>query len=198
MKKKGFQEPDKYTSFEELIKSEKNNKDYKICFQQKDSEILFLAPHGGVIEPGTSEIAKALAGDQFSYYTFESLKKPGNIDLHITSSHFNEPQALEMASKSKVVVTVHGYGWDENGECIMVGGLDNDLAKKIKIKFKKVGYEVKSSVKMFNGTSPRNICNHGRSKQGIQLEINLILRKNLIKNKDKMKVFVDAVHLALE
>lgn len=43
------------------------------------------APHGGGIEPGTSEIADAIGGERGSFYTFGGLKSSGTADLHITS-----------------------------------------------------------------------------------------------------------------
>jgi phage replication-related protein YjqB (UPF0714/DUF867 family) len=53
--------------------------------------VAVIAPHGGGIEPGTSELATAIAGDDFSLYLFEGLKSAGNGELHITSTNFDEP-----------------------------------------------------------------------------------------------------------
>jgi Poly-gamma-glutamate hydrolase len=67
-----------------------------------------VAPHGGGIEPGTSELADAIAGSDLSFYTFEGLKSSGNTDLHITSTRFDEPMCLTLLASSSVVVTLHG------------------------------------------------------------------------------------------
>ncbi|QYA04553.1 poly-gamma-glutamate hydrolase family protein [Rhizobium sp. B21/90] len=59
-----------------------------------------IAPHGGKVERGTSELALAVAGTRLSYYLFEDLKPKGNRDLHVTSSSFNETQALAVVESS--------------------------------------------------------------------------------------------------
>src|SRR5215207_4035760 len=58
-----------------------------------------IAPHGGGIEPGTSELCLAVAGYHpatldatppggvtFDYWMFEGLRRTGNGDLHVTSA----------------------------------------------------------------------------------------------------------------
>jgi phage replication-related protein YjqB (UPF0714/DUF867 family) len=45
--------------------------------------LAILAPHGGGIEPGTSELAEAVAGEGLSFYAFEGLKRSGNAVLHV-------------------------------------------------------------------------------------------------------------------
>jgi poly-gamma-glutamate hydrolase-like protein len=59
-----------------------------------------VAPHGGGIEPGTSELADAIAASDLSFYTFEGLKPSGNTDLHITSTRFDEPMCLTLLASS--------------------------------------------------------------------------------------------------
>src|SRR5690606_2706905 len=92
---------DKYTSFEELRSHEEYNKTYRIELQKTQSETSVFAIHGGSIENGTSEIAKLIAGNQYNYYSFEGLLKTNAFSLHITSSRFDEPSALDMARASK-------------------------------------------------------------------------------------------------
>ena len=47
----------RYKAFRELKENERENKDYIIRFRTGHSGITIMAPHGGDIEPGTSEIA---------------------------------------------------------------------------------------------------------------------------------------------
>lgn len=188
---------DIYKSFEQLRSKEKKRKDYRIVFKDRKSRVIFVAPHGGGIEKGTSEITRALAGKDFSYYIFEGLKQKGNKKLHITSSFFDEPHALRLVAKHNIVVTVHGYGWDTVGECVMVGGLHKKLIRNIEKSLRDLSYDVRPRVKMYDGTNPKNICNKGKFKKGIQLELNLVTRKALVFDKNKMKVFVGAVMYVL-
>ena len=41
----------------------------------KEANIVIIAPHGGGIEPGTSELAIAIAGEELSFAVFEGLIK---------------------------------------------------------------------------------------------------------------------------
>lgn len=81
---------------------------YAIRLRHTGSKVVIAAPHAGAIEPGASEIALALAGDDLSYYLFEGRKPKANGELHITSSNFDEPQCLELLATATIVVTVHG------------------------------------------------------------------------------------------
>ena len=60
-----------------------------------------MAPHGGGIEPGTTEIAEAVAGHEHTFYSFSGVKARGNSVLHITSSRFDEPEGIAIAKEFK-------------------------------------------------------------------------------------------------
>src|ERR1700751_5506986 len=88
-----------------------------------DSSVAVLAPHGGAIEAGTSEIACAVAGSEFNLYVFEGIRESGNYAaLHLTSHRFDEPRCLALLSACDHVITVHGC----RGEIprVLLGGLD--------------------------------------------------------------------------
>lgn len=91
---------DKYNNFAELSAGELPGS-YRIDFRNSHSEVIIAAAHGGSIEPGTSEITLALAGNSRSYYLFEGNKASNNRDLHITSSNFDEPECITLLSQSK-------------------------------------------------------------------------------------------------
>ena len=63
---------DTYKDFKSLSAVEKEGKDFQIWSNKIKSRIAIVAPHGGGIEPGTSEIAKYIAGDDFTCYSFAS------------------------------------------------------------------------------------------------------------------------------
>ena len=60
---------DQYASFAELAKVAKVNQDFRVRILQRASATAIIVPHGGGIEPGTSEIAEGIAGEDFSFYT---------------------------------------------------------------------------------------------------------------------------------
>ena len=81
-----------------------------------------MAPHGGGIEPGTGDIADAVAGQHHSFYCFKGIKKQGNRVLHITSNRFDEPLAMTMVTNANWVLTIHGCRDVE--PVVWVGGRD--------------------------------------------------------------------------
>lgn len=187
--------PDTYNSFQELQANEPDDA-YRIEFQQRDVPILLLAPHGGMIEPGTSEICRAIAGERGSYYLFEGLKPENNWALHITSTSFDEPQALQMVSQAEVVVTIHGQAGAEH--FVNVGGRQQELGEQIISSLGQAGFFASRHQNwQYAGMHPRNICNRGRSKQGVQLEISDALRTLLLQSPERFQPFVQAVTQAL-
>lgn len=127
---------DKYLSFHELKQNERVNIDYKTFVNKRNINIAILAIHGGEIEPGTSDLATKLAEKGgYSSYVFEALKVSSNRDLHITSTNFDDENARNMARKSKMPISIHGYRGE--GEVVYVGGLDKELKMKFLIQLKK-------------------------------------------------------------
>jgi phage replication-related protein YjqB (UPF0714/DUF867 family) len=61
---------DQYTNFQQLARAHMIGVDFEIRLREVPGAILVLAPHGGAIEPGTSEIANAIAGKDYSFYAF--------------------------------------------------------------------------------------------------------------------------------
>lgn len=169
---------DKYENFEQLASREIEGKDFAIRCADRESNILIMAPHAGSIEPGTGEIALAIASEDISYYLFEGTKNSGNGDLHITSTKFNEPLALQMAGRSQGVVTIHGEGSEAN--TVYLGGRNLALKNHICAALEKAGFNTgKHDNPGLHGVSPDNICNRGVSASGVQLELGKGLRRNL-------------------
>ncbi|MGA9599177.1 MAG: poly-gamma-glutamate hydrolase family protein [Methylocystis sp.] len=54
--------PDLYNSFAELAAAETEGVHYQIRVIERASKIVVVAPHGGKIEPGSSETAALIAG----------------------------------------------------------------------------------------------------------------------------------------
>ena len=49
---------DRYSSFKELQRHETLDKDYTLSFRNTGSRVTIMAPHGGKIEPRTSDLAR--------------------------------------------------------------------------------------------------------------------------------------------
>jgi len=186
-----------YRSFTELAHQEVEGRDYRIRIDLKNGDVLVMAPHGGKIEPGTAEIAEAIAGTDHSFYSFEGLKTEGNNALHIESHLFDEPRALQAVEKADIVITVHGQ-LDQKEGYIMVGGLHARLRSEIKRQLERGGFQTRPPAKGLEGLDPMNICNRGRMKRGVQLEISRRVRDSLRTNRNQLLSFTDAIRRAIQ
>ena len=172
---------DIYYSYAELRQNEKEHVDYTIFHREGCSDIAVMAPHGGGIEPGTIDIADAIAGCDHSFYAFKGLKKTGNKILHISSNRFDEPLGLEIARNAFIVISVHGSGYKT--EMVHIGGRNQLLKEKIREALKAGGFHAEiSEIPGLRGIRPENICNRCRSGEGVQLEISRGLRENMFEN----------------
>jgi phage replication-related protein YjqB (UPF0714/DUF867 family) len=170
---------DKYANFAELSRSERPGIDFGIRLRQAQGAFAIVAPHGGGIEPGTSEIADAVAAEASSFYAFQGLKPSGNADLHITSTRFDEPLCRTLISRSTVVLTIHGEHGDDDGE-VFVGGLDERLGRRLGAALAAKGFQVgRHPDPRLQGRDRRNLCNRGTSGQGVQLELARAVRKEM-------------------
>jgi phage replication-related protein YjqB (UPF0714/DUF867 family) len=137
-----------------------------------------MAPHGGGIEPGTSEIADAIAGEEHAFYAFEGLKVHGNAVLHLPSVSMDEPKALLTAEGKNTIITVHGCRGDE--ETVYIGGLDSILIHKIQEHLQHEGFTVSCHPNPdLRGVHPNNLCNLSGTGKGVQLEIPMRLRRQM-------------------
>ena len=185
-----------YTSFKELANHEVEGQDYRIRIELRDPLVLIMAPHGGKIEPTTVEIAEAIAGTDYSFYCLEGLKTGSRV-LHIESHLFDEPRALQTAQKAEVVVTVHGQ-LNQKEEFVMVGGLNESLRSKIATQLEAASFQTRPPAEGLMGNDPMNICNRGKSKQGVQLEVSRKVRDVLRRDRNHLKLFSEAVRNAIQ
>lgn len=185
---------DQYSNYDELSRHEQKGIDYRIrCISTSD--IAIIAIHGGGIEPGTTEIAEAVAGSTYSFYTFEGLKSTGNRVLHIKSTNFDEPIAEHIIQDANKVLSIHGHR-DKTEEVVYLGGLDDSLKQQVEQFLEAAGFTTGIEANL-QGKQPNNICNRGKTKQGVQLEITRKLRDNLLDNQEDFNRFVSALRNAL-
>lgn len=167
-----------YRGFADLQAQAAENEDYAItAVVRAHAGVAIIAPHGGLIEPRTSTIARAIAAEDFSLYLFEGIRRTGNFDLlHLTSNAFDEPRCLELVACCRIVVSVHGFrGHDEQ---VLIGGLDKALIGAIARSFSSAGIPFATEGHRYPAVDARNICNRGLRGQGVQLEISSGLRKS--------------------
>ena len=120
-----------YECYADLAGAQVEGADFQIHIERRaTSGIAVVAPHGGAIEEGTSEIARAVAGSEFNLYLFEGLRASGSYAaLHLTSHRFDEPQCLALLAGCDQVIAIHGC----RGAApeALLGGLDDGLKMRI-------------------------------------------------------------------
>jgi phage replication-related protein YjqB (UPF0714/DUF867 family) len=169
---------DKFLSYGDLAGRYTEGVDYAVqVLRREQSRVAILAPHGGLIEGRTSQVARLIAGDQHHLYLFEGLRPTGdNFDcLHLASHRFDEPRALRLIAGCDTVVAVHGYA--ARGPDVLLGGLNERLKLEIAGALDANGFTCQADGHRFPGKDPGNICNRGRSGTGVQLELSEGLRK---------------------
>lgn len=190
---------DRYDHFAELAAVETEGVDYRIRLCARASPIVVVAPHGGAIEWGTSEIAAAIAADRFSLYCFEGLT-PGRPhgDLHITSELFDEPRGVRLVESAEIVIGVHGRKDGDDGRSVWLGGLDDVVRDAMAESLERAGFRAKTSGHCFPGRGGTNICNRGRSAAGVQLELPRTLRRELVADVASLRSFAAAARSAID
>ena len=165
-----------YRSFEDMAKDHIEGSDYRVHVRSRmESAVAIVAPHGGGIEVGTSEVARAIAGDEFNVYVFEGCKASDNYAaLHLTSHHFDDRRCLDLLLRCDHVLTIHGCRGLAHE--VLIGGLDVTLKAKVAGAIVATGLEVRTSGHSFMGRQPNNVCNRGRRGIGVQLELTSELR----------------------
>lgn len=172
------------------------NVDYLIEANVTDSKVAVIAIHGGNIEKGTTELAYALAShNNYNYYSFLGSKSSDNFSLHVPSDEFAEAASLQMVSKSKITLSIHGCEGEK--EFTYIGGQDTELAKRIKKSLTKYGFVVKDAPKDLGGNSPDNIVNKNIDAQGVQIEISKGLRTKFLSTNKFLTSYVLAISKAV-
>lgn len=173
---------DRYSDFESLRAEQVEGRDFCVRVAMRvEAMVALIAPHGGAIEPGTSELAIAIAGEELSYAIFDGTKVAQNRDLHITSTNFDEPRCIDVVTRSVTAIAIHGESSQE--VAVFTGGADAMLRSNISNALKEAGFTVlEHQNPSLQGKSRANICNRGTSGAGVQLELSRGLRSTLFES----------------
>ncbi len=168
---------DHYPSLNELAAQLKEGRDYRIRSFDRSSWATIISPHGGYIEPGTSEIAAALAGNKYNLFDFQGLRKQNALELHVTSTRFREPGLLSMLVHTQVAVSLHCMG-SQKQAVTWLGGRNLGLKKLVLANLLKRGFAVNPDSPLYRGESKANIVNLA-CEEGVQLELSSELMQKL-------------------
>jgi phage replication-related protein YjqB (UPF0714/DUF867 family) len=168
-----------YRSYADLAAVQVRGRDYEIEVRRRPaSPVAVIAPHGGRIEDGTSEIARAIATDDFNLYLLEGTRPSFNYRaLHLTSHRFDEPDCLALIRDCRFVVAVHGCkGGDQR---VLLGGRDVALRDRIAAALAAESLLAFRDGHPFPALHLENVCNRGADGRGVQLEITHPLRRSM-------------------
>jgi phage replication-related protein YjqB (UPF0714/DUF867 family) len=165
--------------------------------------VTVIAPHGGGIEPGTSELCLAVAGyhpetlavtadggPTYDYWMFEGLRSSGNTELHVTSTRCDDPVVRALCAGACRAISLHGCSPAQAGQpdgtaVAVVGGLDQALRNRLLAKYAAAGIPAidatqaphsDNPVENLDGDEPDNIVNRTLLGAGVQLELTTALR----------------------
>ena len=155
--------------------------DFRVRVQERPGTLAVIALHGYGIEPGTSEVAEAIAGNDVSFYAFEGIKSLGNGDLHITSTRFDEPLCMALIMASSWVINIHGE--NSNRPIVFLGGREGGALTRLRNSLTSSGFNVDiHNNPSLQGCDLANVCNRGISAFGVQLELSKGLRRSFFES----------------
>ena len=235
---------DRFESFSQLQKSTdcRENYDYTIKIDEKQNnfQVVVLAIHGGLIEPYTSElaidVAQHLLANSYLFYghatqfcgdypesTNSSIYRDNFRNLHITSTKFDNRQAIKLVSLSSHTVAIHGYspGRGYPQEVICIGGAKNNNSGVTEFinAIESSDYEgypklnavdareaeegmlcgsVPGRFKSLGGSSKDNIVNQNSQQAWLQLEFHYDLLAELTQEGDRAGKYRELILQAIE
>ena len=174
---------DYYKSMTELYKDTTEGIDWKKDTRNVGKSVLIVAPHGGNIEQGTSELTKLVANNgDFDYFSFEAIRPSNNTQLHVTSTNYDDATLHEMIQDRTATISIHGAQGEE--QLVYLGGYQSPLRDAIQSQLELKGFVVKIPPEYLGGLSNANFINKVEESTGVQLELTTALRKVFFKDED--------------
>lgn len=195
---------DLFKSFNELSDVKhggfEQGKDFDVEIQDLDSDVIIIGIHAGKIEKMTSEIVKAISGEDLSYYLFEGKLPEKNSALHLSSHTFDEPQLEAMLTKSDSCVSIDGFK-EETRSIVSMGGQNKRLCADIFEKLKETGLLEQDTMTpdyktKFFPEAKTNIANKTKLG-GVQIEISMRLRERMQEDIHILEIFCNAIREAI-
>lgn len=185
---------DVYGDFTALKAANTEGLDYSREVYDRGGKAAIFAVHGADIELHTSRVARLVAGKDFNLYIFNGWHGSKSRSLHVTSAHFNDPDALRLAASSVLGVSIHAQL--ERGSWVCVGGKNTAAAKLVARRLEAAGFLTQTPCVRFPGVSKSNIVNRP-SLGGVQLELTPRLLSRLERKEEELVKFSGALRAAI-
>ena len=184
---------DVYPDFASLKAANTAGLDYSREVYDRGSKVAVFAIHGGDIEGATARVARRVAGRDFNLYIFNGWQGANNFRLHITATHFDDPDAVRLATSSVLGISIHGQA--ARGSWACVGGRNFSAAHLVVQRLEAAGFATETPCSRLPGVDSRNIANLP-SAGGVQLEITQRLLNRLDKDAAELSKFSEALRQA--
>lgn len=174
---------DTYRSMSELFAHTTEGKDWVKERSNRNSNVLIIAPHGGNIEKGTTDLTKLIADKgNYDYYAFNAIRDYKNNELHVTSTNYDDQDLINSNYNRDISIAIHGMSDAQYYNTVLVGGRNFRLMDLISQELKGLNYIVKEPTGYLAGRDKRNVVNFNKNGMGIQLEITRDIRKSFFKD----------------
>ncbi|WP_381797306.1 poly-gamma-glutamate hydrolase family protein [Streptomyces niveus] len=184
---------DTYPSYAALAAAQTEGVDYtRTSVTPAGATWASIAIHGGSIEPGSGEMAREVAGTRMRYFEFAGIKSSNNVDLHLTSTVYDEPTGVALVAASRRCLSFHGYTGTTNVAETAIGGLDTALVSRVTMALRAAGFTVITAPSEIAGTNPANIANKTNTSMGVQLELSRAQRAAFFPNGDLSRALRDS------
>lgn len=183
---------DTFKSLASLKQSLNEGQDFSISVVDRDSRVTVVSPHGGKIEPGTSELARALAERGYNLFDFQALSDNAGRTGHVTSTNFRDARLTSLLNKSTVCVSFHRMR--DRHRTIYLGGKNQRLKEIAARSLKEAGFRCTTDPPRLKGVESDNFVNLAQDK-GLQVEIPVLLADSLIPDIDSKARLVSPYEL---
>jgi phage replication-related protein YjqB (UPF0714/DUF867 family) len=152
----------------------------------------FMALHGGSLERGTAEIARAAA--EASGASLYVVEQPEDLRWHIPSKLIDPAESDALArflAHIDIVVSVHGYGREGHARSVLVGGSNRPLAARAgwglraALPTYRVIDDLDAIPPLLRGVHASNPVNRPQ-RSGIQLELPTQLREHDLDDREAL------------
>ena len=167
-----------YRDFTTLVIETLKGRDYELELQDRSAPVAVVAIHGGAIEPLTSELARSIAGDDYSLYDFRGIRPRGNEILRVPVSRFDEMRLRGLLGRCHTALSIDGVPGTER--VVHVGGRNARLRGVLAEHLSAAQFKLGPPANPGAAHSPDRFYN--RTKLGgLHVELPVALRREMVR-----------------
>ena len=166
-----------FSDFPTLVLNTTKGEDWDLLIQQPGAPIAIITIHGGAIEPLTSELAAAIAGDEHNLYDLRGVRATGNAELRVPAIRFQEMRLQMLLERCQTALHLDGVDGDE--PVMYLGGRNTSLISHLEEALSAAGFRVEPPPSPLMVQSRQRFYNQPELG-GVQIELSLGLRQRMV------------------